>query len=111
MVLTPFALWRALHQLRASSQQRSGQELVLKSTIVYGAVVPALLMALATVITQGYVLLPLGAVAFVYLQYHLIRWIWQRMSEALPLATVTNDKSDGDAPAPPVASAASIPAV
>jgi hypothetical protein len=110
-VVTPFALWRAFDQLRASSQGRSNRDLVLKSTIVYGAIAPALLMALVTVATQGYVLLPLGAAVFVYLQYLLIRWVWQRMSEALPTAPVANDKSNGDAPTPPVASAISMPAM
>jgi hypothetical protein len=106
LVLTPFALWRGFQQLRARPRQRSGRNLLLKSTIVYGTLAPALLMALVTATTQGYVLLPLGAAAFVYIQYLLIRWIWQRMSEALPSAPVPND-----VPASPLASAASIPAM
>lgn len=112
-ILTPLALWRAFKQLRACSEQSPDRNLVLKSTIAYGAFAPALVMAVLMLVTHGFALIPFGVVAFLYLQYVLIRRVWQWMSDALPAQAVArkNGVANGDAAVPPINPEAPMPAM
>jgi hypothetical protein len=100
-VFTPFALWMARNQLRASRDQSPERDLVLKSTIVYGVIAPALVMAFFTAATEGYALVPFGIVAFVYFQYLLIRRVHRYMADATPeSAPASIDTASNAAQAP-----------
>jgi hypothetical protein len=83
-VFTPFALWRARKQLRAEAENPRDRDLMLKSTIVYAAVAPALVVALAAAATEGVALILLGVVAFVYIQYLVIRRVCRYMMDGVP---------------------------
>jgi len=107
--LTPLALWKAAKQLQAEPGDRRDRNLVLISALVYAVVVPALVMGFFTLATHGFLLVPFGLGAFVYLQYVLVRRLHRRLSDALP------PQPGGDAAAhtgaPAVGSAMSMGAV
>src|SRR5262245_43883207 len=83
-VFTPLALWKAVAQLQAQPDHPRDRDLVLKSTLVYCVIVPVLLVGFLTLVTHGYIFIPFGLAAFVYLQFLLVRRIHRYLSETLP---------------------------
>jgi hypothetical protein len=83
VVFTPIALWMAYRQLR-SNPAAPGRGLVLNSAIVYGIIVPILIVLLAAEATDGAAPMLFGIAAFFYTQYVLLRRLWNRLSAALP---------------------------
>jgi len=109
--LTPFAIWRAFKQLLLAPEKASGRSLVLNSTVAYAVVAPALLMLMLTIATFGFALVPLGAAAFIYLQYVLVRRLSQRMSDALPPQPSVNGSPNGHGRTAPLSTASPAPAM
>ena len=81
---TPFALWKARKQLLAEPENPRDRNLFVKAIVVYGAIVPAILVAMAAAITEGAVLMALGVVGFVYIDYLVIRRIYRNMTDGVP---------------------------
>jgi hypothetical protein len=114
-VLTPIALWKAFRQLQTqlSTRQNSGRELVLKSTVVYCTLAPALLILLAIAITEGIILFPIGIAAIIYAEYAAICRFWRYMAKSLPTQPATestNEANEGNASSP-ISSRAPMPAM
>jgi hypothetical protein len=83
-LFTPVAIWKAFKQLRAQLGKVPGRGLLLKTTIAYGALVPALVVLCAALITEGFAFFLLGFAALVYVQYLFLRRLWQSMADAIP---------------------------
>lgn len=110
LVFTPIALWNAYRQLR-SDLTTPGRGLVLKSAIVYGTIAPILFVLWAAVVTEGLVPILLGIVALFYVQYVLLRRLWNYLSDALPTPpTATTNSSNRNAP-PSAQQATPMPAL
>jgi hypothetical protein len=107
--LTPLAIWKSVKQLQREPGDRRDRNLVLKSTLVYCAIVPALLMAFVTLATHGFFLVPFGLATFVYLQFVLVRCVHRHLSETLPPQLASDATTQ--AMAPSVGTAMSMPAV
>jgi HAAS domain-containing protein len=90
VVATPIALWLSIHQMRTQPGQFASRNLVLRSTAVYCAIVPALLFLVACIATEGGVLYPIGIAAFIYVQYVLTHRLLQRVSNLLPRQSATD---------------------
>jgi hypothetical protein len=108
-VLTPLALWKAVEQLRAQPDRPRDRDLVLKSTLVYCVIVPVLLVGFLTLVTHGYIFVPLGLAAFAYLQFLLVRRLHRHLSETLPPQPASD--ATPHTPAPSVGTPMSMPAV
>lgn len=83
-VFTPFALSKARKQLLAGEAPPADRNLFVKALIVYGTFAPPLLAVLAALITRGVVLIPFSVVAFVYIQYVIIRRVCGYMTDGMP---------------------------
>lgn len=88
-VFTPFAIWKARKQLLTDAENPRDRGLFVKSIVGYGVFAPALLALFATVASDGAVLIPFGVVAFVYIQYAVIRRIYRRLTEGVPYTAPT----------------------
>ena len=88
-IVTPVALREGLQQLRSEPSLFRGRELALATIIAYGAIVPLLALGLACIATKGYILFPIGAIAFIYCQWRLTRRIRQRAADSLPAETAS----------------------
>src|SRR4051812_22852700 len=108
-VLTPIALWKAVKQLQAQPDEHRDRELVLKSALVYCVIVPALLMGFLTLATHGFIVVPFGLAAFVYLQYMFVRRPQRHLSETLPPQPAGDATAHTAAPA--VGTGMTVPAV
>ncbi|HEY4232380.1 MAG TPA: hypothetical protein VGM76_03070 [Lacipirellulaceae bacterium] len=84
IAVTPLAIWKSIKQSRAGLALPADRNLVLRTAIVYAAVVPTSLLLLACAATQGIIMIPIGMVAFVYFQYALVRRLWHRLNDTLP---------------------------
>ena len=106
---SPFALWKAVEQLRAQPDRTRDRGPLLKSALIYCVVAPLLLIGMFALITHGYIFIPIGLAAFIYMQYLLIRRLHRHLNETLPLEPAGD--ATAHTPAPSVSTAMSMPAV
>lgn len=83
-IATPIALAMAYWQLRANPKQAHDRNLVVKLISWCAIIGPALMMIILAEWTYGLVLVPLGAVAFLYFQYKLVQRLKQKLNHKLP---------------------------
>jgi hypothetical protein len=110
LIATPFALMMAFRQLRTQPDRFPDRDFVTKMTIGYAIVAPAFLMVLLTEWTYGFVLMPLGAAAFLYLHYRCVQRLRRYVEETLPpQAAAPNGGAGTESATPPIAM--TVPAV
>jgi hypothetical protein len=90
-IVTPPAIWQSVKQLRAEPATLTNRNLVLRSAVIYAAVVPTSLLLLACAATQGMIMIPIGIIASVYFQFLIVRRLWRRMNDTLPPQPTNND--------------------
>jgi hypothetical protein len=83
-VLTPIAVWKGVKQLQSQSDQPRDRELVIRSAMIYCVILPVLVTGFFALATEGFILIPIGLGAFIYLQVVLVRRLHRRLSERLP---------------------------
>jgi len=88
-VFTPLALWKARKQLLAGEANSPDRNLFVKALLVYGTFAPAILAVVAALLTEGAVLIPFGVVAFVYIQYVVVRRVYRHMTDGMPEPTLS----------------------
>jgi hypothetical protein len=93
-ILVPLALRRGLAQLRTAPDQHRGQELATGTALVYWTVVPLLLLLFVSVLTDGYILIPIGLAAFAYCHYLLLRRLHHRLTNPAPEERTTRSFRD-----------------
>ncbi len=89
LVATPINLRKAFHQFRAEPAQQRGRDLAIATVTGYAATVPLLLLAIACLATNGYILFPLAIGSCIYFQWHFIRRLRQRFVGDTPTQPLT----------------------
>jgi cation transport ATPase len=113
LVATPCALAMAYKQLRARPEGSADRDLVVNMILAYAIVAPAFLMVVFTEWTEGFVLVPFGIAAFIYVQYRLVRRLQRYVKDKLPPQLADDSPSVASRPtsAPPMGPAMSMPAI
>jgi hypothetical protein len=111
--LTPFALWRSVKQLRSDPARLPDRKLVMRTAAIYAVVASTTILLLACFATNGYILIPIGLATCAYLEYMLIRRLWQRMNDTLPPQPTSTNGAPKERPTQPVnfSTAMSMPAM
>lgn len=95
-LFTPFALWIARKQLLADGKISQDRSLFVKAIVTYGVFAPAILVIVAAAVTGGAVLIPLGIVAFIYLQYAIVRRACRHMTSGIPQSPPPSSVPNGN---------------
>lgn len=83
-IATPLTLRKGLVQLRTAPKQYRGQTLATGTALAYWTVVPLLLLLFVCVLTEGFILIPVGLAAFAYVHYRLLRRLHHRLTSPAP---------------------------
>lgn len=102
--LVPYAMRKGLQQLQEQPEVYTGSRLYLTIALSYRIFVPTTIFVALCVATQGYLLYPLGVIAFAYVMYHWVKKVRLSLlnllpTESPPAASAGNNRGNAGPPA------------